>query len=112
MAPSIFILLHRSADSVTSILSVFLELADANEACLARAKEAKVDPAGTANVNEPLRWEAPDGESAWVEKHAVTLRKNLKPALPNGGVQRKGSQLYDSDEDDGIEVHDNDGHYD
>lgn len=109
MAPSIFILLHRDAAGATTILSVHLELADANAQCLIHAKEAKVDPAATATVNQPLRWEAPDGESAWVEKHAVQPRKNLRP---QAGLQRKQSRLYDSDEDDAIEVQDGEGHYD
>lgn len=111
MAPSIFILLHRDAAGATTILSVHLELSDANAQCLIHAKEAKVDPAATATVNQPLRWEAPDGESAWVEKHAVQPRKNLRPQA-EGGLQRKQSRLYDSDEDDAIEVNDGESHYD
>ena len=112
MAPSVFVLLHRAADeqAATTVLSVFLDLADANTQCLIQAKEAKVEPKPV--VGEPLRWEAPDGEACWVEKHHVTPKKGLKvPARP-AGIGRKNSRLYDSEEDDAIEVQDADGHYD
>ncbi|CAM1500547.1 Fc.00g097090.m01.CDS01 [Cosmosporella sp. VM-42] len=111
MAPSVFVLLHRAADeqAATTVLSVFLDLADANTQCLIHAKEAKVEPKPV--VGRPLSWEAPDGEACWVEKHHVTPKTSL--AIPRPAtLERKNSRLYDSEEDDAIEVQDADGHYD
>ncbi|KAJ3524879.1 hypothetical protein NM208_g11875 [Fusarium decemcellulare] len=54
---------------------------------------------------EPLRWEAPDGTSCWVERGAAAATE--KP-----GLKRNDSRLYINDEDDVIEVADTDGHYD
>ncbi|KAF4463465.1 hypothetical protein FALBO_9721 [Fusarium albosuccineum] len=127
MAPSVFVLLHRDTSSTVSIVSVFLDLQDANAACLHHAQEAGVDvkPAASApnsenkpSLNkEPLRWEAPDGTSCWVERHTVTPRKTLVPggaaaATEKPGLKRNDSRLYINDEDDVIEVADTDGHYD
>ncbi|KAI6763808.1 hypothetical protein HG530_007597 [Fusarium avenaceum] len=88
MAPSVYILLQRDTESTVTITSVFLDLQDANAALLHLAQEAGVDPAtakpasGTSSSDakgslskEPLRWEAADGTSAWVERHTVTNRK-------------------------------------
>lgn len=128
MAPSVFILLHRDTSSTVSVVSVFLDLQDANAACLHSAQEAGVEvkPA-TADKKEsekpslskePLRWEAPDGTSSWVERHTVTPRKTLAPGAsaaaerPGSGLKRNDSRLYINDEDDVIELADDDGHYD
>lgn len=120
MAPSVFILLHRDTSSTVSILSVFLDLQDANAACLYHAQEASVEakPAASASASlkEPLKWEGPDGTACWVERHTVTARKNAGPggatAEKPGSLKRNDSRLYINDDDDIIEVNDNDGHYD
>ncbi|KAF7550163.1 hypothetical protein G7046_g8098 [Stylonectria norvegica] len=107
MAPTVFILLHRDTAGTTTILSVFTDLQDANASCLAQAHEAKVD--ATVKPHEPLRWAAADGTSTWVERHTVSPRKSLRlPPSP----KRKGSNLYDNDEDDVIEVQDKEPNYD
>ncbi|KAK7431895.1 hypothetical protein QQZ08_001514 [Neonectria magnoliae] len=113
MAPSVYILLHRSSDESGSatIVSVFADLQDANAACQARAAEAKVVPK-TQVTKEPLRWEAPDGTACWVEKHAVVPRRSLAPAPRPDEIRRNNSSLYLNDDDDVIEVQDQDGHYD
>ncbi|KAF4978985.1 hypothetical protein FZEAL_4716 [Fusarium zealandicum] len=130
MAPSVFVLLYRDTSSTVSILSVYLELQDANAACLHHAQEAGVDLAVAkpdsdskaaassekpSLTKEPLRWEAPDGTSSWVERHTVTPRKTLAPAASASekpGLKRNDSRLYINDDDDVIEVADHDGHYD
>lgn len=127
MAPSVFVLLHRDTSSTVSIVSVFLDLQDANAACLHSAQEAGVEvkPAAATDSEkkesvkpslnkEPLRWEAPDGTSSWVERHTVTPRKNLGPGAAErpSGLKRNDSRLYINDEDDVIELADDDGHYD
>ncbi|KAJ4260943.1 Hypothetical protein NCS54_00726800 [Fusarium falciforme] len=123
MAPSVFVLLHRDTSSTVSIVSVFLDLQDANAACLHSAQEAGVEvkPADSEKGSEkpslnkePLRWEAADGTSSWVERHTVTPRKNLGPSAAErpSGLKRNDSRLYINDEDDVIELADDDGHYD
>ncbi|KPM34953.1 hypothetical protein AK830_g11624 [Neonectria ditissima] len=114
MAPSVYILLHRTSDvsGNAAIVSVFAELQDANDACLAQAAEAKVVPK-TQVPKEPLRWEAPDGTACWVEKHTVVPHKLLAPAAARPDeIKRNKSSLYLNDDDDVIEVQDQDGHYD
>ncbi|KAJ4206724.1 hypothetical protein NW767_003012 [Fusarium falciforme] len=123
MAPSVFVLLHRDTSSTVSIVSVFLDLQDANAACLHSAQEAGVEVkladsekgSEKPSLNkEPLRWEAADGTSSWVERHTVTPRKNLGPSAAErpSGLKRNDSRLYINDEDDVIELADDDGHYD
>ncbi|KAF5001884.1 hypothetical protein FGRMN_731 [Fusarium graminum] len=127
MAPSVYILLQRDTESTVTIISVFLDLQDANAALLHQAREAGVDPAtakpaaGTSSSDvkdslskEPLRWEAADGTSAWVERHTVTGRKHQAPgAADKPGLKRNDSRLYvNDDDDDVIVVDDHDGHYD
>ncbi|KAM0188745.1 hypothetical protein ACHAPI_010456 [Fusarium lateritium] len=125
MAPSVYILLQRDTESTVTITSVFLDLQDANAALLHLAQEAGVDPATAKPASgtdakgslskEPLRWEAADGTSAWVERHTVTNRKQHAPgaAADKPGLKRNDSRLYiNDDDDDVIVVDDHDGQYD
>jgi hypothetical protein len=127
MAPSVYILLQRDTESTVTITSVFLDLQDANAALLHLAQEAGVDTATAKPASgmsssdakgslskQPLRWEAADGTSAWVERHTVTNRKQNAPgAADKPGLKRNDSRLYiNDDDDDVIVVDDHDGQYD
>lgn len=121
MAPSVYILLQRDTESNVTVTSVFLDLQDANAALLHAAQEAGVDPASAKPADgdaedsltkAPLRWEAADGTTAWVERHTVNNRKVQAPGAEKPGLKRNDSRLYINDDDDIIEVADHDGHYD
>lgn len=78
-APStVYIVVHRDSDAAATILGVFARLGDANDECLAQASQAgfrDVPHSGTLGDVAPLRWDAPEGVSCWVETH------NVRPAV-------------------------------
>lgn len=119
--PAVYVLLSRdSTTGPATIVSIFADMQDANAHCLVLAKEASVDlenpDAGNKKPtpSELVRWEAPDGAGAWVERHTVIPRKTRTSAaeLPGGPLKRNKSALYDNEDDDVIEVQERDNNYD
>ncbi|OHE91407.1 hypothetical protein CORC01_13325 [Colletotrichum orchidophilum] len=111
------------ASSTTTVLGAFAALADANAEVRRVSREqggaasSAVD--ATSDLN-PLRWDAPDGVSCWVELHAVKP-KSFVPKSTSASPQQKqqgGDQpkkLYDSDEGEDPDIDDEldeGGHYD
>ncbi|KZL68369.1 actin polymerization protein [Colletotrichum incanum] len=107
--------------STTSVLGAYAGLADANAEArrLAQDQGVKVGDEGAANDINPVRWDAPDGASCWVEMHAVKP-KSFLPKTASGGSspaeQQQPKKLYDADEGEDPDLDDDDqdegGHYD
>ncbi|KYK60595.1 hypothetical protein DCS_01732 [Drechmeria coniospora] len=81
---TVYILLRREG-MTTTILSAFVDLQDANEECLHHARlggipltreSGSVGPEETHNLPiQPVRWDAPEGTSCWVEGHKLMPRR-------------------------------------
>ena len=80
---NVYVLLYGDP-VVTTLLGVFADLQDANEACLRHAAEAGVELVRDSPTSgpdshhlvpvEPMRWDVADGLSCWVEEHSVKAK--------------------------------------
>ncbi|KAK1492814.1 hypothetical protein CTAM01_09765 [Colletotrichum tamarilloi] len=115
--------------AATTVMGAFAALADANAEVRRISREYAVhggdgmpepaaDNAGK-DVN-PARWNGPEGNSCWVELHAVTPKSivpksaSASPQQKQGGDQQQ-KKLYDSDEGEDPDLDDEldeGGHYD
>ncbi|OAQ83517.1 hypothetical protein VFPBJ_02285 [Purpureocillium lilacinum] len=79
---TVYVLAHYDhAAGAATICGVFAELQDANAECLQLARRAGITLTNELSTTgpdgmhlspvEPLRWDAPEGVSCWVEAHAV-----------------------------------------
>lgn len=105
--------------SSTTVLGAYAALADANEEVRRLALEqggAQVDEAAAAKSSEPVRWDAPDGVSCWVELHAVTPRRIVPRSASSGTAAEPPKKLYDAEEGEDPDLddddHDDGVHYD
>lgn len=122
---AVALVLYRDAgddvpSSTTTVLGVHAGLADANAEVRRLAREQGVNLAGVAaNDISPVRWDAPDGTSCWVEAHAVKP-KTFVPRTTSAGSspaeQQPPKKLYDAEEGEDPDLDDDDqdegGHYD
>ncbi|KAF9880757.1 hypothetical protein CkaCkLH20_01799 [Colletotrichum karsti] len=92
--------------SSTSVLGVYAALADANEEARRLAQEqGDAAVVHESAATEPVRWEAPDGASCWVEMHAVTPKK-IVPR--NVSSEQPPKKLYDAEEGEDPDIDDDD----
>ena len=87
---AICILLYSDSCN-TTVLGLYADLRDANEECLKYARGAGIvlehenstfgPDDGHYAPTEPMRWDAPEGLSCWVEQHTVTPKKVVTPEI-------------------------------
>lgn len=84
---TVCVLIERNDAITTTVLAVYADLQDANEACLRRATMAGVSLTSSASTTgpdkshikpiEPVRWDTPEGDSCWVEIFEVEPKRIL-----------------------------------
>lgn len=84
---TVCLLIERNDAISTTVLAVYADLQDANEACLRRATMAGVSLTSGASTMgpdkshikpiEPVRWDTPEGDSCWVEIFEVEPQRIL-----------------------------------
>ncbi|EXF84818.1 hypothetical protein CFIO01_02354 [Colletotrichum fioriniae PJ7] len=115
--------------ATTTVMGAFAALADANAEVRRISREYALHqgeglpepvPADGAGERDPVRWNGPEGNSCWVELHAVTPKSivpkstSASPQQKQGGDQQP-KKLYDSDEGEDPDLDDEldeGGHYD
>ncbi|KAK1722294.1 uncharacterized protein BDZ83DRAFT_654105 [Colletotrichum acutatum] len=114
--------------ATTTVMGAFASLADANaevrrisrEYALREGDGIPEPAADNAGARDPVRWNGPEGNSCWVELHAVTPKSivpkstSASPQQKQGGDQQQ-KKLYDSDEGEDPDLDDEldeGGHYD